>query len=69
VPFWSFLAGNVIGMSFGIGGLTFLADRLVAAWHAPTLSNVTMLVLYIAGIFGISLGLSKLFEDRPRSTK
>jgi phosphatidylserine/phosphatidylglycerophosphate/cardiolipin synthase-like enzyme/uncharacterized membrane protein YdjX (TVP38/TMEM64 family) len=69
VPFWSFLAGNVVGMSFGIGGLTFLADRLVAAWHAPSLSNVVLLVLYIAGIFGISLGLSKLFEDRPRSSR
>jgi uncharacterized membrane protein YdjX (TVP38/TMEM64 family) len=62
VPFGSLVAGNVIGMIFGIAGLTFLADRLAAAWHAPTIANLALLGLYVVGLFGISLGLSKLFE-------
>jgi phospholipase D1/2 len=65
VPFGSFVAGNVVGMSFGIGGLTLLAERLSAAWHAPTIANVAMLGLYVAGLFGTSLVLSKLFERSP----
>jgi phosphatidylserine/phosphatidylglycerophosphate/cardiolipin synthase-like enzyme/uncharacterized membrane protein YdjX (TVP38/TMEM64 family) len=66
VPFVSFLAGNMIGMSFGIGGLTILADRLSLVWRAPTVSNVAILGLYVVALFGISLALSKLFERQPR---
>jgi phospholipase D1/2 len=67
VPFGSFVAGNVVGMSFGIGGLTFLADRFAAACHTPTLANIATLVAYCVGLFGISFGLSKLFEHHPRT--
>jgi phospholipase D1/2 len=66
VPFVSFTAGNVVGMVFGIGGITFLADRLAAAWHTPTLANIALLLCYVAGLFGVSLGLSKLFERHQR---
>jgi phospholipase D1/2 len=66
VPLLSFLAGNVVGMIFGIGGITFLADRLAAAWNAPTLSNIATLLAYVVGLFGVSLGLSKLFERHKR---
>lgn len=62
VPFLAYAAGNVVGMSFGIGGITFLADRLAAAWHAPSFSNIALLLVYVAGLFAISLGLSKVFE-------
>jgi len=66
VPLLSFLAGNVVGMCFGIGGITFLADRLAAAWNAPTLSSVVTLLVYVVGLFGVSLALSKLFERHKR---
>lgn len=66
VPFVSFTGGNVAGMSFGIGGITLLADRLAAAWHEPTLPNIALLIVYVAGLFGVSLGLAKLFERHQR---
>jgi phospholipase D1/2 len=66
VPVASYIAGNVLGMSFGIGGITLLADRLAATWQAPTFSNIAVLLAYVAGLFGVSLGLSKLFERHRR---
>ncbi|HKU45003.1 MAG TPA: VTT domain-containing protein [Polyangiales bacterium] len=64
IPFLPFLVGNLVGMSFGIAGLTLLAEQLAAAWQRPSAANVGLLVAYVLALFGVSLGLSKLFERR-----
>ncbi len=64
VPLVPFLGGNLLGMSFGIGGLTLLADRVSEVWNDPTPGNVAVLALFVLGLFGVSLGLSKIFERR-----
>jgi phospholipase D1/2 len=67
IPFPAFLAGNVVGMSFGIVGLTLLADRLSDAWRNPTPASLGLLGVYILALFGVSLGLSKFFERQVTS--
>ncbi|HKP57137.1 MAG TPA: VTT domain-containing protein [Polyangiales bacterium] len=64
IPFPAFLVGNLVGMSFGIAGLSLIAEQLSDAWRSPTLANLGLLGLYILGLFAISLGLSKFFERR-----
>jgi uncharacterized membrane protein YdjX (TVP38/TMEM64 family) len=64
IPFLAFLAGNLVGLSFGIAGLTLLADQLANTWQDPSAANLGLLGAYILGMFGVSLGLSKYFERR-----
>jgi phospholipase D1/2 len=60
VRFRDYVLGTILGMGPTIVALTILGDRLRGAWVAPTVQNVSLLVLAIALWFAVALGLQAL---------
>ena len=67
IRFADFLTGTVLGMGPIILALTLFGDRLRGAWEAPTVGNVSMMVLAALLWIAIAMSLQSLSNRRYAS--
>jgi uncharacterized membrane protein YdjX (TVP38/TMEM64 family) len=60
IPYHEFLIGTALGMAPVIAALTILGDRLRGAWEAPTIMNISLLVLVVVCWFLLAYALQAL---------